>query len=93
MVFSEGESEAGTEEGERGERGIFRVHDLVNYLYESVSEIVVRWLAGLGAYGTVRQHQMDYLVIFVSSLHKRNCFPSLFHQRLETVYLYLYQRE
>ena len=49
MVFSEGESEAGTEEGERGERGIFRVHDLVNYLYESVLEIAVRWLAGLAS--------------------------------------------
>jgi hypothetical protein len=53
MVFGEGESEAGTEEGERRERGLFRVHNLVNYLYEYVLEIVVRWLAGLasGTYG------------------------------------------
>jgi len=49
MVFGEGESEAGTEEGEWRERGLFRVHDLVNYLYESVLEIVVRWLAGLAS--------------------------------------------
>lgn len=31
MVFGEGESEAGTE-GERRERGLFPVHNLVNYL-------------------------------------------------------------
>ena len=89
MVFGEGESEAGAEEGERRERGLFRVHDLVNYLYESVLEIVVRWLAGLGAYGTVRQHQIDYLATFVSSLRKRNCFSSLSNSRLKTIYLYL----
>jgi hypothetical protein len=47
MVFGEGESEAGTEEGERRERGLFRVHNLVNYLHESVLEIVVMWLPGL----------------------------------------------
>ena len=49
MVLGEGESEAGTEEGEWGERGLFRVHNLVNYLYESVLEIVVRWLAELAS--------------------------------------------
>lgn len=49
MVFGEGESKAGTEEGERRERRLFRVHDLVNYLNESASEIVVRWLAGLAS--------------------------------------------
>ena len=93
MVFGERESEAGTEEGERRERRLFRVHNLVNYLNESTSEIVV-WLAGLasgtsGAYGMVRQHQINYLAAFVSSLRKRNCFPSPFHPRLQTVYLYL----
>ena len=49
MVFGEGESEAGTKEGERRERGLFRVHNLVNYLDESVLEIVVRWLARLAS--------------------------------------------
>ena len=89
MVFGEGEPEAGAEEGERRERGLFRVHDLVNYLYESVLEIVVRWLAGLGAYGMARQHQIDYLATFVSSLRKRSCFPSPFHPRPKIVYIYL----